>query len=68
MPTGCLELKAINGEVIRTRENSDITILPSINTLQCILTVVGAKCDVPDSLASALGFTETNIYTVVVVT
>ena len=38
----------------------DITILPNVNTLQCILTVVGAKCkvsfDVPNSLASVLGF------------
>ena len=37
-----------------------ITILPNVNTLQCILTVVGAKCtvssDVPNALASVLGF------------
>ena len=37
-----------------------VTILPNVNTLQCILTVVGAKCkvsfDVPNSLASVLGF------------
>ena len=54
------ELKAINAEIIRIRGNSDITILPNVNTLQCILTVVGAKCkvsfDVPNSLASLLGF------------
>ena len=40
--------------------NSDITILPNVNTLQCILNVVGAKLkvsfDVPNSLASVLGF------------
>ena len=43
----------------------DITILSNVNTLQCILTVVGAKCkvsvDVPNSLASVLGF-KRNIY------
>ena len=40
--------------------NSDITILPNVNTLQCILNVVGTKVkvsfDVPNSLASVLGF------------
>ena len=41
MPTGCYELKAINAEIIRIRGNSDITILPNVNTLQCILTEVG---------------------------
>ena len=65
VPTGCYELKAINAEIIRLRGNSDITILPNVNTLQCILTVVGAKCkvsfDVPNSLASVLGF-ERSIY------
>ena len=39
---------------------SGITILPNVITLQFILTVVGAKCkvsfDVPNSLASVLGF------------
>ena len=58
--TGCYELKAINDEIIRIRGNSDITILPNVNTLQCILTVVGAKCkvsfDVPNSLADVIGF------------
>ena len=43
-----------------TRGNNDITILPTVNTLQCILTVVGAKCkvsfDVPNSIVSVLGF------------
>ena len=35
IPTGCYELKAINSEIIRMRGgNSDITILPDINTLQ----------------------------------
>ena len=52
---------AINAEIIRMRgENSDITILPNVNTLQCILNVVGTKVkvsfDVPNSLASVLGF------------
>ena len=60
VPTRCYELKAINAEIIRIRGNNDITILPNVNTLQCILTVVGAKCkvnfDVPNSLASVLGF------------
>ena len=40
--------------------NSGITILPNVNTLQCILNVVGAKVkvsfDVPNSLARVLGF------------
>ena len=60
VPTGFYELKAINPEIIRIRGNNDITILPNISPLQCILTVVGAKCkvrfDVPNSLASVLGF------------
>ena len=60
VPTGCYELKDINAEIIRIRGNSDITILPNVNTLRCILTVIGAKCkvsfDVPNSLASVLGF------------
>ena len=59
IPTGCYELKDINAE-IRIRGNSDITILPNDNTLQCILTVVGAKCkisfDIPNSLASCTRF------------
>ena len=61
IPTCCYELKAINAEIIRMRGgNSDITILPNFNTLQCILNVVGAKVkvsfDVPNSLAKVLGF------------
>ena len=61
IPTGCYELKAINTEIIRMRGgNSDNTILLNVNTLQCILNVVGAKLkassDVPNSLASVLGF------------
>ena len=60
MPTGCYELKAINAEIIRIRGNRDITIIPNVNTLQCILSVVGGKCkvsfDVPNSLAGILGF------------
>ena len=58
--TECYELKAINDEIIRIRGNSDITNLPNVNTLQCILTVVGAKCkvsfDVPNSPTDVLGF------------
>ena len=34
VPTGCYELKAINTEIISIRGNSDITILPNVNTLQ----------------------------------
>ena len=61
IPTGCHELKAINAEITRMRGgNNDITILPNVKTLQCILNVVGAKVkvsfDVPNSLASVLGF------------
>ena len=56
----CYKLKAINAEIIRIRGSSDITILPNVNTLQCILTVVGAKCkvsfNVPNSQASVFGF------------
>ena len=63
IPTGCYEL---NAEIIRIHGNSDITILPNVNTLQCILTVVGAKCkvsfDVPNSLASVLGFKQSIVY------
>ena len=66
IPTGCYELKAINAEIIRIHGNSDITILPNVNTLQCILTVVAAKCkvslDVPNSLASVLGFQQSIVY------
>ena len=65
VPTGCYELKAINAEIIRIRGNNDITILPNVNTLQCILTVVGAKCkasfDVPNFLASVLGFKQSMV-------
>ena len=68
IPTGCYELKAINAEITRIRGNSDITILPNVNTLQCILTVVGAKCkvsfDVPNSLPSVLGFKQDIVYDV----
>ena len=61
IPTGCYELKAINAEIIRMRGgNSGITILPNVNTLQCILNVVGTnvkvRFDVPSSLAGVLGF------------
>ena len=66
VPTRCYELKVINAEIIRIRGNSDITILPNVNTLQCILIVVGAKCrvsfDVPNSLASVLGFKQSIVY------
>ena len=60
------KLKAINAEITRIHGNSDITILPNVNTLQCILTVVGAKrevsFDVPNSLASVLGFKQDTVY------
>ena len=66
IPTGCYKLKAINVEIIRIRGNSDITILPNVNTLQSILTLVGAKCkvsfDVPNSLASVLGLKRSTVY------
>ena len=63
LPTGCYEL---NAEIKRIRGNSHIIILPNVNTLQCIWTVVGAKCkvsfDVPNSLASVLGFKQDIVY------
>ena len=66
IPTGCYELKAINAEITRIRGNSDNTILPNVNTLQCLLTVVDAKCkvrfDVPNSLACVLGFKQDIVY------
>ena len=66
IPTGCYELKAINAEITRIRGNSEIAILPNVNILQCILTVVGAKCkisfDTPNSLASVLGFKQDIVY------
>ena len=66
LPTGYYELKAINAEITRIRGNKDITILPNVTTLQCILTVVGARCkvsfDVPNSLASVLGFKQDIVY------
>ena len=44
IPTGCYELKAINTGIIRMRGGSSvITILPNVNTFQCILNVVGKK-------------------------
>ena len=51
----------LRAEITRMRGgNNDITILPNVKTLQCILNVVGAKVkvtfDVPNSLASVLGF------------
>ena len=66
MPTGCYELEAINAEIICICGNSDITIIPNVHTLQCILTVVVAKCkvsfDVPNSLASVFGFDQSICY------
>ena len=68
IPTECYEIKDINAEITRIRGNGDITIVPNVNTLQCILTVVGAKCkvsfDVPNSLASVLGFKQDIVYVV----
>ena len=47
-------------KIICIRGNSEITILPHVNMLQCMLPVVGAKCkvsfDLPNSLASVFGF------------
>ena len=66
IPTGCYELKAINAEITRIRGNSDITILPNVNTFQCTLTVIGANCkvsfDTPNFLASVLGFKQDIVY------
>ena len=66
VPIGCYELKATHAEITCICGNSDITILPNVNTLQCILTVVGAKCkisfDVPNSLASVPGFNQDIVY------
>ena len=66
IPTGCYELKAMNAEITHIRGNSDISILPSVNRLQCILTVVGAKCkvsfDVPNSLASVFVFQRDSLW------
>ena len=63
---GCYELNATNAEIIRIHGNSDITIIPNVNTLQCISTVVGAKCrvslDVPNSLASVLDIEQIIVY------
>ena len=60
IPTGCYELKAVNVEITRIHGNSDITILPIVNKLQCIFTVVGF--DTPNSLASVLGFKQDIVY------
>ena len=61
-----VELKAINAEITRISGNSDITILPNANTLQCILTVVGGKCkvscDIPNSLASVHAFMQDIVF------
>ena len=46
IPTGFYELMSINAEIIHIYGNSDITNLPNVNTMQCILTVIGAKCKV----------------------
>ena len=44
IPTGCYQLKAVNAEIIRMRGgNSDITIHPNVNTMQCVLNVAGTK-------------------------
>ena len=66
IPTGCYELKAINVEITRIRGNNDNIIFPNVNTLQCILTVVSAKCKVSfntsNSLASILDFEQDIAY------
>ena len=61
MDTSPYTYRLLRIKIIRMRGgNSEITILPNVNTLQCILNVVGAKLkvsfDVPNSLASVLGF------------
>ena len=60
------QLDAIISEITRIRGNSDITILPNVNMLQCILIVVRAKCkvsfDAPNSLASVRGFNRDIVY------
>ena len=59
IPTGLYELKATNAVIARIRGNS-------VNSLQCILTVVGAKhkvsFDVTNSRASVLGFKQDIVY------
>ena len=68
IPTGYFELNATNAEISRICGDSDVKILPNVNTLQCILTVVGTKCkvsfDVPNTLASVLGFKRDIVYCV----
>ena len=56
VPTGCYELKAINAEITRIRGDSDTTILPNVNTLCKV------SFDVPNSLASVLGFKQDIVY------
>ena len=64
--TGCYELKAMNAEIIRIRGNIDITIFPNVNTLLQPQSIYIAKCkvgfDVPNSLASVLGFKQSTVY------
>ena len=63
IPTGCYELKAINAEMTRIRGNSDITILPNVNTLQCILTMVGAKGKVSFDVQYKVNVSENQVNT-----
>ena len=66
VPVGCYELKDISEEICRLRGNTDLTFLPNVNTLQCIMTVVGTDLkvsfDTPSSLADVLGFEKNKVY------
>ena len=63
---GCYELKDISEEICRLRGNTDLTFLPNVNTLQCIMTIVGTDLkvsfDTPSSLADVLGFEKNKVY------
>ena len=64
VPVGCYELKDISEEIFRGE--TDLTFLPNVNTLQCIMTVVGndlkVSFDTPSSLADVLGFEKNKVY------
>ena len=63
---GCYELKDISEEICWLRGNTDLTFLPNVNTVQCIMTVVGTDLkvsfDTPSSLADVLGFEKNEVY------
>ena len=66
VPVGGYELKDISEEICWLRGNTDLTFLPNVNTLQCIMTVVGTDLkvsfDTPSSLADVLGFEKNKVY------